>query len=166
MKKILYSLTYFMCVGFLPAQTVTPVVISSDGGFSTNAQGSIAWTIGEPVSETYVSPGSSITTMGFHQPELIELETMIREQSDNMAILIYPNPVNESLQISFKGIQHDTYALVLSDALGKLIYQSAAVVSENSNLFQIRLNEIAAGNYFLTVTGKNFNKTVKINKIN
>lgn len=167
MKKILHSFAYVMCLGFLQAQTVTPTVIGSDGGFSTSGQGSIAWTIGEPISETYVSSGNTITTMGFHQPEkVINLETMIREQSQSEALLVFPNPVRETLQVDFKGIPTGTYKMVLVDAIGKRIYESQAVVTENAKRFEIKLNEIAAGNYFLTLSGKDFEKTVKINKIN
>lgn len=164
MKNLLKVLIMFMSVHPLCAQTVTTTIFSSDGGYSSSAQGSIAWTIGEPISETYVS-GAHITTMGFHQQE-IELATLLQEQSSGQEILVYPNPVKENLQINFKGISAGAYTLVMVDALGKLIFESETSVSENEERFQIRLNEIAAGDYFLSVKGKNFDKTVKINKIN
>jgi len=163
MKKRVPPL-FLLCVTFIVnAQTVTPSVVASDGGSASSAQGSIAWTIGEPVSDTYTK--ANITTMGFHQPDL-DLATMIREQSDEGAVLIYPNPVKDELSINFSGIENGTYVLEVTDALGKLIYQGKTAVIGASSGAIIKMSDIAAAAYFLNITGKDFKKTIKINKIN
>lgn len=164
MKKTLYSVIYVVSFSFMQAQTVTPTVISSDGGSYANSQGQIEWTIGEPVSETYITANNTITN-GFHQP-VLELVTLLNELSSNQEILVYPNPVKENLQINFKGIKTGDYKLVMVDALGKLIYNSQMSLSESSQNFHLKMTDVAAGNYFLSIEGSNFNKTVKINKIN
>ena len=136
-----------MCVGILPAQTVTPTVISSDGGFSAGSQGSIAWTIGEPVSETYVSPGSNVTTMGFHQPEVIELETMIREHSGDMEILVYPNPVKDVLTFEMEGFSI-TSQLEIYNTLGQKVYSN--LIEQKS--FVLDLREFPNGIYTFQIS--------------
>lgn len=164
MKNLLPILTFCTSAAFMNAQTVTPTVISNDGGYSSTSQGSIAWTIGEPVGDTYTA-SSNMTTMGFHQPEM-ELVNMINEQTDDNAILVYPNPVKEDLQIDFSEIQKGDYKLDIVDAIGKLIHASDARITDNSTHVRIKINEVAAGTYFLVIKGKEFNKTVKINKVN
>lgn len=162
MKKLVYLLT---CFGFLPtlAQTVTPTVISNNGGYSTAAQGSIAWTIGEPISETYNS-GANITTMGFHQPEL-GLATLIKQNSNQAELLVYPNPVKESLTVSFKDMENGTYKYDLVDDLGKLIYQSETSINDQNKAIDLNMSKYAAGNYFIRISNSKINKTVKITKV-
>lgn len=164
MRKIVFTLVLCSAGGIAFCQTVTPTVLASDGGYATSAQGSVAWTIGEPVVETYAG-SSNITTMGFQQP-VVDLTTLISEQDKNSAILVYPNPVKDELSISFAGLREGTYQLELHDALGKLIYQGNADISGTSVHYIIKMGEVAAGAYFLNVSAKDFTKTVKINKIN
>jgi len=146
------------------SQTVTPVVLSNQGGFSVLSGGSISWSIGEPVSESYVN-GTKLTTMGFHQPEL-DFVTLIKEQGSDASVLVFPNPVRDLLTINFSGLKEGNYSLELIDNLGKLIYKSETAISEKTQTVQLKINEVAAGNYFLRVDNKDFSKTVKINKIN
>ncbi|MBK9284065.1 MAG: T9SS type A sorting domain-containing protein [Sphingobacteriaceae bacterium] len=146
------------------SQTVTPVLLSNDGGFSSLTNGSISWSIGEPVSESYTN-GGNITTMGFHQPE-IGLNTLIKQQGEEVQILIYPNPVKEILNVNLEGLKAGKYNIDLNDAVGKLIYTTNMEVTESSYKLEIKINEAAAGNYFLRVSNANFLKAVKITKVN
>ena len=161
-QKLLFTLA-FAGILVCKSQTVTPVVLSNQGGFSALSGGSIAWTIGEPVSESYTNP-TKITTMGFHQPEL-GIVTLIAEQGADQNILVFPNPVKDVLSINFSGLKSGNYSLELIDNLGKLIFKSETAVSQSKQTYQLKVNEIAAGNYFLRVDSENFSKTVKINKI-
>jgi Secretion system C-terminal sorting domain len=164
MKKTL--LITFALAGsfFCSAQTVTPVVLSNQGGYSALTAGSISWSIGEPVSESYSTP-QRIHTMGFHQPELA-IVTLIAEQGADKSILVFPNPVKDFLTVNFTGLTDGNYKVELIDNIGKLIYQTQTEVNESNRTFQLKVNEVAAGNYFLRVQNKDFSKTVKINKIN
>jgi hypothetical protein len=150
---------------FSHSQTVTPTVLSNNGGYVLSPAGSIEWTIGEPVSDTYIKP-SNIATMGFHQPPL-DLVTLINEQhAGSGGILVFPNPVRDLLKINFGGLPSGRYAVRMTDAIGKLILTSDADVSESSSSLELKVNEIAAGNYFLIISdNQKFNTTVKINKV-
>lgn len=164
MKKILYTLVICSGTTLGIGQTVTPTVMASAGGFGTSAQGSVAWTIGEPVSATFGS-ASNITTVGFLQPEM-ELITLIRDQEMNSGLLVFPNPVKDELNINFNGMAQGKYHLELNDAAGRLIYQGDADVKAGAEKHNIRLDELAAGAYFLNIKGQELVKTVKINKVN
>lgn len=154
------------CFSFIAyqAQTVTPVLVSNDGGYSSLSNGSISWSIGEPISETYNGP-NQILTMGFHQPEL-NVSTLIKEQGNGSEILVFPNPVRDELTLNLSGLRSGKYEVSLNDVSGKLIYQTECNIEENASTFKLKMLEMAAGNYFIRVNNSNYNKTVKITKVN
>lgn len=157
---ILIFLATYIC----KSQTVTPNVIASQGGYSQFTNSSISWSIGESIVESY-NFGNYLTTMGFHQPEL-EVINLIQEQGNDKNILVFPNPVKDILTINFSELSMGIYGIELMDNLGKLIIKSETEVSEQNQIFQLKINEVAEGNYFLKINNKSFTKTVKINKIN
>lgn len=72
MKKLLLLLLF---IGFfLPrccnAQSLAPAVVASQGDYFLSPTASVAWTIGEVMSETY-SATNHFLTQGFHQPNLL-----------------------------------------------------------------------------------------------
>jgi hypothetical protein len=165
MKKALIVLGGLTCFSLARGQTVTPTVYANDGGFSAQAQGQIQWTIGEPVSETYVGP-SNVTTMGFNQPDL-GIISLIQEQGNNVSVLLFPNPVVNELRIDFSSLENGKYNLDLYDAIGKLIRKDQKQVDGFNEKLTMPLQELAAGEYFLTVSnGSSFSKTFKIIKVN
>jgi hypothetical protein len=90
---------------------------------------------------------------------------IVHEQGVDKDMLVYPNPVRDEIKINFSGMPQTTYALVLNDPLGRLIYSSQARVSDQQREFIVKMNEVAAGNYFLVITSADFVKTIKINKV-
>lgn len=64
-----------LCCGLsasMHAQTLSPQVMASSGGFQSNAAGSLSFTIGEPNTQTLAS-ANEILTQGFQQPNEIIL---------------------------------------------------------------------------------------------
>ncbi len=147
------------------AQTVSNQVHASDGGYYNSSGGSVAFTIGEPVSETYKT-STNISTLGFHQPEQADIVNMIKEQGSDVSILVFPNPVKDELNINLSGLAHGNYTLEIIDALGKLIYKTNTEVSDDKNSLSIKTSDYASGNYFLNISNSNFNKSIKITKTN
>lgn len=66
MKKVFLPLLSLMALGLF-SQTLSPVIVSSAGGYATGATASLSWTLGEIATET-LSNGSYILTQGFQQP--------------------------------------------------------------------------------------------------
>jgi hypothetical protein len=163
MKKLFYLIA---CFGALSAmsQTVTPTVLSNHGGYAAAAQGSIQWTIGEPVSETY-STTSNLTTMGFHQPDVLGMANLIKQYGEGAGLLVYPNPVRETLIVNFKDLEIGNYKMQLVDDLGRILFQTEKVIKEDNKLADLNLSSYAAGSYFINITSSNLNKTVKITKV-
>ena len=69
MKKILLQLTAIFAFGYSNAQSLAPTVVASQGNYFWSPNVSVAWTLGEVMSETY-SSSNHFLTQGFHQPNL------------------------------------------------------------------------------------------------
>jgi hypothetical protein len=165
MNKLLHLLFVASMCYTARAQTVTPTVISSNGGSHTSLSGTVEWTIGEPVSGTNQT-SSNITTVGFHQP-LIYVVTMISENKKNSEkVVVFPNPVKDELQLNFEGMKPGKYRINVTDAIGKLILFTDADISETTREVKLRMTGIAEGTYMLQVNNKEVNATVKLNKVN
>lgn len=66
--KITPLISALMAVSsFLSAQSLSPVVVSSSGDHFQATNGSVSWTLGELVTETYAST-NIVLTQGFQQP--------------------------------------------------------------------------------------------------
>lgn len=69
MKKLLLLFTVIFAFGYSNAQSLSPTVIASQGDYFWSPAVSVAWTLGEVMSETY-SSSNYFLTQGFHQPDI------------------------------------------------------------------------------------------------
>lgn len=76
MKRILWIPALFFSAG-VSAQSLSPQVIASSGGFFSNGSGSLSWTLGETMTETFTG-GSNQLTQGFQQPEMVKVKLNIK----------------------------------------------------------------------------------------
>jgi hypothetical protein len=81
--KTLFKLLSFAIICSAQAQSLSPTVIASSGGYSTGTDVSLSWTLGEIATETY-SNGSYILTQGFQQP----VESIVIS-GINLELLVY-----------------------------------------------------------------------------
>jgi hypothetical protein len=148
------------------SQTVTPTVISSNGGSVVLAAGTIDWTIGEIVIDTYTGASNS-TTNGFHQP-LINLSTFIGESPGSAEIVIYPNPVNKNLQFKISDSKCMEYEVQLHDAAGKLVLSQTLLFQSVHSGAEIDVSGLSNGVYLAQISALKCNllKTIKILKTN
>lgn len=70
MKKLLFVqlLAWAVFAAGVQAQSLSPQVVASGGGYAEAGGYSLSYTVGEPVTATLAS-GSNILTQGFHQPD-------------------------------------------------------------------------------------------------
>jgi len=68
MRKIVTIILAAVAPVWMYAQSLSPTVISSTGGFSSNANGSLSYTVGEMTMVQTFSAGGNILTQGFQQP--------------------------------------------------------------------------------------------------
>lgn len=145
MKKKLFTIAVVVLCGAAKAQSVMPQVVSSGGGSGQNAQGSLDWTIGEPVTET-VSNGTNTLTQGFQQPTL-QLVTTIQNKNDLLNLLVYPNPTADYVILNMNHSKEMQYQFHVYDASGKLVQQGTAGTSNP----KISFHGFASGQYTLSL---------------
>jgi hypothetical protein len=133
-------------------------VIASQGDSYSTPQGNVNFTIGEVVINTGTD-GVNDITQGFHQTNWNFLG--IEDYSPDYYITIFPNPSSDLLNIQTNSFENVEYTLY--DAQGKLVFHSTLT----DKLTQVTVNELAPGNYSLTLNNKGQKlKTFKLTKIN
>ena len=120
-------------------------LMSNGGGYHTNSNGSLTFSIGEPVIQTF-SAGNYILSQGFNQTRLII--TGIDEIKASSDIRAWPNPTNQFLVLDH-GRSEAGHALLL-DASGKQV--SDFPLSGQTNTIDMR--SFANGAYILKVLDK------------
>lgn len=159
--KIKLFILFFAFTAVVNAQSFAPDVIGSAGTDAVFVNGSMAWTIGEVITETY-SSSNNFFTQGFHQPDTSSLVAVINISSETISI--FPNPVINDLTIDCSGAP-GSHTIYMYDMQGQLIRQG--LIEANQKQLQIPFRDFANGIYLLTIVNSESNtrNTYKINKI-
>jgi hypothetical protein len=169
-KTILFLWAFVMLLSIsTKAQTLSPKVISSSGGFYSGGNATLSFTVAEmTMIQTFTQP-SNILTQGFQQPE--QLTTSISE--NNMAHgedVIYPNPSNGQFNISYNANKEGEYLVSIYNMVGQEIFTQSYGASAGLNYISIDVSRYSQGLYILelssvTVNGKKSSSIHKINLI-
>src|SRR6478672_9992226 len=121
MKKIYLLAGVLFCAIFSNAQMLTPTVIASTGGFSSNANGSLSYTVGEMTMVQTFSAGGNILTQGFQQPNdnITGLIDMTQDEFGSFAV--YPNPAVDNLSFGFQLPEAAKVQIALYNAIGQKV---------------------------------------------
>jgi hypothetical protein len=166
MKKYLILACTFFLFFVARSQSITPEVIATAGDYFVGSNATLSWTLGEVITET-VSNGTYTLTQGFQQPHYnitgIPDDPTIKNDVAG-EINIYPNPVDDQLNVSFKDMKQDHVVITLFDLNGKILIND---IAENTTAVkQLNMTFVAKGNYiirFATKDGK-FLKSFKVVK--
>jgi hypothetical protein len=144
----------------LKAQSAPQSAISTAGTFTTFANGSITWTLGEVMTETY-APTGNFFTQGFNQPDTMYL-TIINESAPQ-TIAVYPNPVVEDLTIDLSKLK-GSYSIEIFNMQGQLIRKESITSGLRPIILSFR--EFSTGVYILHVINNDTHTrtSCKINK--
>lgn len=158
MKKWLFS--FALLAGFLPvilAQTLSPSIISPNGGIAENSIMILEWTIGETAVETYRS-GKEFYTEGFHQPSLVV------KPSDQMAdiaprtstteltngiVRVMPNPVYSVLTVHLELDHQLDLQISILDMHGQILNTRTATIDKGD--ISLDFTKYPSGMYMLHV---------------
>ena len=164
MKKFAVSMIFLFSIFQIGrSQSLTPQVIASDGEYFTGANGSVSWTLGEIMTETYGS-ANNFLTQGFQQPESMSL-TATGNLFSTSDIGIYPNPVSDHLTINFSDDFNGTTGINIYDMQGKLIRsENFYLLKGSDHLWDISLKQYSNGIYLINIFNNNSTQTFKINK--
>lgn len=150
MRKITALLTLCIAITIANAQVVAVRQVVASGGKDTLIGfTNWAYTIGEPVIETY--PGSNLTlTQGFNQPDGYSIIPLIPYVNN---LLIYPNPGKPNSTLSFY-LRADKPALNIAiyDAQGKLYSNQTLQSFAGQTWHTLNPQIMAGGTYTVKVT--------------
>ncbi|HNW70947.1 MAG TPA: T9SS type A sorting domain-containing protein [Bacteroidales bacterium] len=166
-KIIIFLVLGVFAGSTLFAQSLTPTVISSSGGYYSNAAGSLSATVAEmTMVQTFSSTGNFLT-QGFQQPgdwyASVNEDVLI---SDNVSIS--PNPSDGNFEIAVETSESGTCSINIYALYGQKISTVDLDVSEGVNFKSFDLRSYPQGIYLLEYiftanNGKKDSKTIKIN---
>jgi hypothetical protein len=150
MKYFITTLAMFVILihSNLSAQSLTPTVVASSGGFFSNASGMLSETVGELAAVTTLSTANNFLTQGFQQPSDFSTgaSTIV---SPDFAVLVFPNPAAGLFNIVIQSDRDESLELSVYDMLGKKIIRTEESITAGRNIFRIDLTQKIAGIYLL-----------------
>ncbi len=153
MKK-LYVLILFLYSISAGAQSTTPAVVASSGGFFSNTAGMLSFTVGELAAVTTLSSPNNFLTQGFQQPS--DFGVFVPPVKDeNFSVSVYPNPSTGMFNLSITTSNNMVLQLSLYDLLGKQIMTQKQNLSHGKNLVPLDLRQQVSGMYLLECTFTN-----------
>ena len=82
-----------------------------------------------------------------------------------VASKIYPNPVNDILNVEFKTERNKKINIIISDQLGKVVHTVSELYPKGIQQESIDVSSFATGYYIITIQGNNMMETFKFVKI-
>jgi hypothetical protein len=149
------------------AQTLSPVVISSSGGFFTAAGNSLSFTVAEmTMVQTFIQP-TNLLTQGFQQPE--QITTAIIENDKLLDdVMVYPNPSNGQFSIKYNANNNDINQVRIYNIVGQIVFYQNYDVSIGLNTITIDIGKFGQGIYTLELSSTSLKgkQKISIHKIN
>ncbi|MEO5906918.1 MAG: T9SS type A sorting domain-containing protein [Saprospiraceae bacterium] len=132
------------------AQQLTPFVVSTAGGFSSNGSGMLSFTAGEMSAvETYTA-SSNILTQGFQQAW--DFSTAIHDNPlTGFFFEVYPNPSTGYFQFVSRSDREELITAKVMDILGKEIFQMEYEHKDGLHFEPIELTHLPQGIYLILV---------------
>ena len=155
MKHTIPFIFFILWVRLVDAQSFQPTVIGSAGANAVFTNGTMAWTIGEVMTETY-SASSYHFTQGFHQPDTMATPTDVNNPMLG-SVLVYPNPVIDHVVVDLLQITGNFF-VELFDSQGKLVAKQA--IYPGVSPARISFKEMANGIYVIHVINTDLNQRV------
>lgn len=144
---------WILAICFIPLQgqsakgNPSPSVLAAAGGFNTNQNITLEWTLGETFVKS-VTTRSNWFTEGFHQP-LLSARAFSPSAARGYDIKIYPNPTQGLLNLIIKAPEEEELKLTMVDVTGKTIYTQQLPLGTPE--LQLNLKHIPEGMYLLSL---------------
>ncbi|MDB5284760.1 MAG: hypothetical protein JWO06_3835 [Bacteroidota bacterium] len=154
MTKIYLIVVALLATFVSQGQMLTPTVISSTGGFSSNANGSLSYTVGEMTMVQTFSANGNILTQGFQQPTDTNFLGLLDLTQDEFgSFVVYPNPAVDYTSFGFQFPEQGKVSVVLYNELGQKladVYHTTYDVNAKT-VQKLDVSQYASGLYFLSL---------------
>jgi hypothetical protein len=156
MKAKFLLLLMICCCTWVSAQQV----VATAGRTLSNYSGTVSFTIGEGVAQTFTN-GEKALTQGFQQGSItVSLVSEVRDLG--YAITVFPNPASDFLKLDIDKENLEGFQYLLFDLTGKLINQQMI----QNTITDIPVMHLKSGSYIVRVKSGSMDlKTFKIIKL-
>lgn len=124
-------------------------VITSAGDNPKNNTASLQWTLGQIVTGS-ATDGNTTLIHGFQQSTLI-VSSIFESDDLDYTIKVYPNPVNDYLNIDIDKLESTFLSVSFYDITGKMLLEKGMLIQK----LTVDLSGFNAGTYILHITEKN-----------
>ncbi|MFG6687368.1 LamG-like jellyroll fold domain-containing protein [Mariniflexile sp. HNIBRBA6329] len=104
-------------------------------------------------------PLNATEVLNLYQNVLLSNDKFSQNKDD---VMVYPNPVNEQINISVPSYKQAYLLATITDMTGKLIFKDQLTSLGNSRFVLSIANKKLSGVYILNVSGENINSNLKI----
>lgn len=166
MKAIL-KLLFLIMPAAVFAQSLSPTVISSSGGYYASANTSLSFTVAEMTMVQTFSSSSNILTQGFQQPE--DMVVNIPETPGSTEdMMIFPNPTNGQFNLTFSSNSIENNIIKLYDLLGQVVLTKDVSQLTGMNTVSFDISNLSQGIYMIQLITMNAQgeRQTNISKIN
>ncbi len=170
------TLSGVIVVETIPTASFTSQINNLDVQFtntSANATLGYYWTFGNNIASYEVSPiftypNAGTYTVTLHAQNLCGWDSTSQvitvgindlKQIDNSEFIIFPNPVQNELNIELKN--NNSTQLIVQDITGRILFEE----EYNQSLIQLKLDQFNSGEYFITIKQNSKSVIKKITKI-
>jgi len=140
-----------------PLKTAAQEAVTSGGSYFEWAQGSISWTLGETVIETFQA-GEWILTQGVQQP-VLSVATFIENPELSFHLSAFPNPTRGQVTISTDYLDVEKLSYLIYDLQGRTLSSKPLIGTHTG----IAFDDFLPGTYFVRIS--NDETVVKVFKI-
>lgn len=164
-RKVLF---FILCFCFIPktySQEVMRSTLSNMGSssnFTDKENYIVQQSVGQlSVTGTFQSENYNIL-QGFIRPSFLSAE--IIKEDTNVNALIFPNPFQNQVSISFSTVMDEPLNIFIYDMLGRVVYSEQ---QEASQKIHIVLNNLANASYIINIISgeKHFKATIIKNQL-
>jgi hypothetical protein len=167
MVKFFSILLFIAAPVLIRAQSVSPMVISSTGSFTSNANFSVSSTTGEMTMVKTFSSSSVILTQGFQQPNDAPIGILDLVKDNYGSFAVYPNPAVDNMWFGFQFPDKGRVTVSLYDVLGQKLSDVYTGNYESGKTTEgFAVSNLAAGSYYLSLnfTAEKDGKTYIVTK--
>jgi hypothetical protein len=141
MKTTILTTSCLVFCAFVFGQTS----VNASGGGTSNASGSISYSIGQVVYQSVSNTSGSVSQGVQHAFEISTLS--LEENALNLSLSAYPNPTHELLNLRVGNYKQEKLSYKLFDFQGKVISE-ASMLSEETT---IEMKQLPVATYFVEV---------------
>ena len=151
MNKCCSVIAFLLFSTAINAQSLSPSVIASTGGFSSNTNNSLSYTVGEMTMVQTFSTSGNILTQGFQQANDVPTGLLNINQNEKGDLVLYPNPAVDKVWYAFEFTSTGTVSFVLTNILGQRIAEVYHMDYDGGKVSQTaQVSALASGTYFLS----------------